>query len=154
MKSIRLNQQVQHDWNTPNPSEPSRLKVSDAQSCCRIKGMQQTNLAISQSDCITCTQQLGNKAIWCIPMLIVLLRKSYKNQYFAWQCGILSYISGPCAAVLELQEDITHSEVQDSVMCSAGRTFFCFCDLLSTVSVAALSHYQMLSMEDAMQRRI
>ena len=42
------------------------------------------------------------------------------------------------ALVLELQEDIAHSEVQDSVMCSAGRTSFC--DLIINKCVAALIH--------------
>ena len=38
-------------------------------------------------------------------------------------CGLtlllfLSYISGPCDDLFELQDDIAHSEVQDSLMCS------------------------------------
>ena len=39
----------------------------------------------------------------------------------------LSYISGPFEDLFELQDDIAHSEAQDSLMCSAGRfPFACY----------------------------
>ena len=47
--------------------------------------------------------------------------------YFAWHLKcFLSFISGLCAVVLEVQRDITHTGVQ---ICSAGRTSFCLCNL-------------------------
>ena len=34
--------------------------------------------------------------------------------------------------VLELQDDVAHTKVKDSIMCSTGRTSFCLCELMST----------------------
>ena len=65
----------------------------------------------------SCPQELGEKGY-------------LTGQYFDTCNDFLPYISGPCEAVFELQDDIAHSEVQDSLMCSAGRTSFCLCDLV------------------------
>ena len=43
-------------------------------------------------------------------------------------------MSGLCAAVLELKKYITHTEVKDYKMCSAGRMSFCLCDVCQPYS--------------------
>ena len=45
---------------------------------------------------------------------------------------------GLCAAVLKLQEDITHSEIQDLIICSAGRNSFASVTLCQLHSQAAI----------------
>ena len=55
---------------------------------------------------------------------------------------ILSYISGHCEDVFGLQDDITHSEVQDFLMCSAGRILLLVINNWSCIIklVTVLSH--------------
>ena len=79
-----------------------------------------------------------------------------------------------CAAVLELQDDVAHTKVKDSVVCSTlstGRTSFCLCELclhaltncyniisnkLTMLDWAMTIPFIIVAyrMEDALQRRI
>ena len=61
--------------------------------------------------------------------LVYIHASCIAEQYFvAWHLWwFLSYILDLCEDVVELQDDIAHSEAQDSLMCSAGRIpFACY----------------------------
>ena len=51
----------------------------------------------------------------------------YTHASFIADSTLWPFISGLCEDVFELQDDIAHSEAQDSLMCSAGRIpFACY----------------------------